>query len=452
MILRRTAIYMRVSTIAQAQDGDSLPAQRNALREYIDKHDDLTLAGEYVDEGISGQKFEQRDELQRLLADVKDGKIDLILVTKLDRFFRSVRHYAATQEVLDRYHVQWLAIWEPIYNTETPAGQLIINQMMSFAQFEAQNAGSRIKQVLSYKIQQGEVASGNTPPGYSIVNKRLVPNEDARSVQEAFRLYAMTGNLTQTIRKCSDLPGLPETSPGFKYMLKNRIYIGEHQSNSAFCPPIIDRGLFEDVQRKLGINVKASQKHCYLFSGLMVCSECGRKMDAYTRRRSLVNGGKTIYKMYRCHLRYGGGAIRCSNPKAFGENQIEHYLLDHIKDEIRQYVFECQRAAAPIKDNQSKIATLKKKLDRLKALYLDEVISLDEYKADRQKLVEEIEELKKEAPEEGNVIDVSHLEELLNADIEAIYKDMTDEQKRFFWRSIIREIRVGSDRVLHVYF
>lgn len=450
--MRRTAIYLRVSTVGQVQEGDSLAAQRNALKEYIDKHDDLTLAGEYVDEGISGQKFEQRDELQRLLADVKDGKIDLILVTKLDRFFRSVRHYAATQEILDRYHVQWLAIWEPIYNTETPAGQLIINQMMSFAQFEAQNAGNRVKQVLAYKVQQGEVASGNVPPGYSIVDKKLVPNEDAKNVQEAFRFFAMTGSINQAIRKYSGLSGIPGTYQGFKYMLKNKTYIGEHRGNPTFCQPIIDRALFDDVQRKIGINIKVSQKRTYLFSGLMVCSECGHKMNASGKHQKLKGDRKTTYKIYRCYLKYNSPVSRCSNPVTLRERKIERYLLDHIKDEIRQYVFQCQQAAAPVKDNRNRIATLEKKLDRLKALYLDEVIGLDEYKTDRQKLLEDIEELEKEAPEERNVVDVSHLEELLNTDIEAIYTGMTDEQKRFFWRSIIREIRVGSDRVLHVYF
>ena len=93
--MKRTAIYLRVSSDKQAKEGDSIPAQRDALRKYIDDRDDLTFAGEYLDDGISGTKAD-RDELQRLLDDVEAGKIDLIIFTKLDRWFRSVRHLTVT--------------------------------------------------------------------------------------------------------------------------------------------------------------------------------------------------------------------------------------------------------------------------------------------------------------------------------------------------------------------
>ena len=150
--MKRTAIYMRVSSDKQAQEGDSIPAQRDALIKYVNERDDLVFAGEYLDDGISGTKYSQRDELQRLLDDVSDGNIDLITFTKLDRWFRSVRHYTATQEILDKHNVGWIAVWEPIYDTTTPAGRLIVNQMMSIAQFEAENTGQRIRQVQAYKL------------------------------------------------------------------------------------------------------------------------------------------------------------------------------------------------------------------------------------------------------------------------------------------------------------
>ena len=149
--MKRTAIYLRVSTDQQSREGDSIPAQRDALKKYIDEHDDLIFAGEYLDDGVSGTKLD-RDELQRLLEDVKAGKIDLILVVKLDRWFRSIRHYINTQELLDKYNVGWTAIWEQIYDSTTPQGRLIINQMMSIAQFEAENTGQRIRQVFAWRL------------------------------------------------------------------------------------------------------------------------------------------------------------------------------------------------------------------------------------------------------------------------------------------------------------
>jgi DNA invertase Pin-like site-specific DNA recombinase len=146
--MKRIAIYMRVSTDKQAQEGDSIPAQRDALLKYINTHDDMILAGEYLDDGISGTRSD-RDELCRMLDDVQAGKVDLILVTKLDRLYRSIRHYLNMMEQLDKAGVGWLAIWEPIYDTTTPQGRLIVNQMMSIAQFEAEQTGQRVRQVLA---------------------------------------------------------------------------------------------------------------------------------------------------------------------------------------------------------------------------------------------------------------------------------------------------------------
>ena len=278
--MKRTAIYMRVSSDRQAKEGDSIPTQRDALLKYIaNRH--LTLAGEYLDDGISGTKSD-RDELQRLLSDVEKDKIDLIIFTKLDRWFRSVRHYTATQEILDRHGVAWTAIWEPIYDTTTPAGRLIVNQMMSIAQFEAENTGQRIRQVFAYKVTKGEVLSGNTSPGYQIKDKHLIPDELAPAVREVFEFYARTGCLADTVRIAAK--GLPTSKSGIKQMLRKRVYIGEMYGKPDYCEPIIERDLFDRVQMQLSRNVKKSQKRIYLFSGLLVCSECGSRMAACDRQ------------------------------------------------------------------------------------------------------------------------------------------------------------------------
>ena len=120
--MKRVALYMRVSSDQQAKEGDSIPAQRDALTKYA-KEKGYSIVGEHLDDGISGTKYSQRDELQRMLSDVQAGKIDLIIFTRLDRFFRSVRHYTATQAILDKHNVGWLAIWEPVYDTTTPQGR-----------------------------------------------------------------------------------------------------------------------------------------------------------------------------------------------------------------------------------------------------------------------------------------------------------------------------------------
>lgn len=446
--MRRTAIYMRVSTDRQAQEGDSIPAQRKALRKYIDDHRDMIFAGEYLDDGISGTK-EDRDELQRMLADAIAGKIDLILVTKLDRLYRSIRHYLNLQDTLDKHGVNWLAIWEPIYDTSTPQGRLIINQMMSIAQFEAEQTGQRIKQVQSYKVTQGEVISGSTPPGLTIRNKHLVPDENAAAVQEVFKFYSVCGSLNETMRHFDHLGIFPRTKPAYKKMLMNTKYIGVFRQNDNFCDPIIDKELFFDVQRKLRMNVKKSQKQVYIFSGLIRCAECGAMMGAgtHTKKRS---GYTKRTKQYRCPKRYGQGVTRCENCKSIYENVLERYLLEHIRPMIQDKVLRAEIEEIPAKTDDTRKQALEKRLSKIKELFVNDLITLDEYKQDREEIQKELELLAHKKSEKS--VDIKALKAFLEQPFEVLYASFTDAEKRYFWRSIIKEIRFGLDRKYNVEF
>ena len=436
IIMKRTAIYLRVSTTAQSVEGDSIPAQRDALRKYINDHDDLVFAGEYLDDGVSGTKND-RDELQRLLDDVKKGNIDQILFCKLDRWFRSIRHYVNTQEILDKYNVNWLAIWEPIYDTSTPQGRLIINQMMSIAQFEAENTGSRIRQVMAYKVQQGEAITGIIPTGYRIENKHLVLDDHAEYVRKCFEYYAYTGNLSKTAKYCSNFPDMPRTNTAYKKLLSNAMYTGLYRGNPNYCPAIVTNELFTDVQRKLSINVKISQRHTYIFSGLLVCAECGRRMAAGTHKKN----GKT-YSVYRCPGRYNRNTCECTNGRTISEHALEEILIISFKEWAESCVSEYEQAQK--QDNSAQINTLKRKIERLKELYVNDLITLDEYKSDKQTYESELSELKKEAPQ--TVVDLSVLKKYLDMDFNEFYWDLSLDEKRFLWRTVFRKIRFGKDR------
>lgn len=438
MALIRTAIYMRVSTDRQAQEGDSVPAQREALRKYIDDHQHLTFAGEYLDDGISGTKAD-RSELSRLLDDVRAGRIDMLIFTKLDRWFRSVRHYTATQEILDKHGVGWLAIWEPIYDTTTPAGRLIVNQMMSIAQFEAENTGQRIRQVFAYKAAQGEVLSGRAPAGYRIEGKRLVPDELlAPVIRSIFEEYAMTGNLHHVIQYAAGY-GLVKDRRNWRTLLQNRKYIGEFRGNTSYCEPIINRDLFEDVQRKLSINIKASQKYDYIFSGLLVCAECGTRM---TSGQTPGKNGR-IRRCYRC--RKNKAAVKtCGNGGTIFENVLEDYMVANIKADVQQYLYRYEAQRTVQQDRSRQIAAANRKLSRLKDLYLNDLIGLDEYKRDHAAISQDLERLQAEDVQAAP--DLSHLREVLQMDLETVYADLTNEERRHFWRTFISEIRFDSSR------
>lgn len=445
--MKRTAIYLRVSSDKQVQEGDSIAAQRDALLKYIRDRDDLTLAGEYLDDGISGTKAD-RTELQRMLSDAEDGKLDLIIVTKLDRLHRGLYNFLTMQRTLYRCHVDWLAIWEPIYDTSTPQGRLIINQMMSIAQFEAENTGQRVRQVQAHMVTQGRVISGTAPHGYKIEGKRLVPDECAESVVAVFKTYAKTGSLSETMRLTEGLPGLPRYKAAFKTMLKNTKYMGEFRGNPDFCTPIIDRELFEAVQNMLKINVKASQKHDYIFTGLLVCADCGRHLGGNTRRRTRKNC-HTIEHQYRCPSAYNP-VRQCNNRKVVCESSLEKQLMTRIRPDIEDILLTAEVQAAPVRDNTARIKTLEKKLDRLKDLFLAELITIDEYKADKERISADIETLKVQQPEVQK--DLSALRNLMNSGIELTYWDMSPKEKRRFWRGIVQKITFDHNRNFSVFY
>lgn len=439
--MKRVAIYMRVSTDRQAKEGDSIPAQRTALLKYIDDRDDLILAEEYLDDGVSGTK-DDRDELQRLLADISVGKIDMVIFTKLDRWFRSIRHYVTTQETLDKYGVNWLAIWEPIYDTSTPAGRLIVNQMMSIAQFEAENTGQRIRQVFAYRLANGQCASGKTPPGYSIENKRLVPNARAAEVLNIFQFYAKTGCLADTVRMVKRIQGFPNTSASVRGLLKNETYIGRHRGNDHFCPPIIPLDLFEAVQRQLSRNVKISQKNTYIFSGLVMCNCCGLKMSGGYRSKSKILEYKCPGYYNRIHT-----SVTCSNSSKLRESTLEEYLVGNLESLIEQMSVRIREEQAPAVDAEKKRKAVQRRLDRLKELFLDDLIPLDEYKKDRAALLEELDAIRIPEKRHNSPVEALDVPAALN-----LYETMEPTEKRLFWRSVINTVHFSPDKSFSIEF
>ena len=448
--MKRTAIYLRVSSDRQSQEGDSIAAQRQALTKYIDDRPDLVLAGEYIDDGISGTKYSQRDELQRLLEDVKAGKVDHIAFTKIDRWFRSVRHYTATQEILDQHGVSWTAIWEPIYDTTSPQGRLILNQMMSIAQYEAENTGVRIRQVQAYKVTQGEVISGNAPHGYRIENKHLVPSETADSVLLAFQTFERTGSINGSLMELAGVPGLPRIQKDFKKMLKNPIYIGRYRGNDNFCDPIIPLPLWEHVQELLPINIRSNQRQTYIFSGLIRCGECGASFAANTRRRQR-GSYLQITHQYRCPKHFMRKPSQCTNPKVLNENVLERYMIENLSSMIEKTVVEYEAAARPARDKADRIRKLHGKVDKLKELFINDLISLEEYKKDREKITAQIDALQAEAAEEPTV-NTEALKQIQGLDMRGIYDGMDPGEKRRFWRAIVKTIWFDQERNIEVDF
>lgn len=432
----RTAIYMRVSTDRQVQEGESIPAQRDALMEYIKKHPDMVMVGEYLDDGISGTKYD-RDELQRMLQDVKDGMIDLIIVTKMDRLHRSLRNFLNMQDILDKHNCNWIAICEPMYDTSTPQGRMVVNTMMNLAQFEAEQTGQRIKQVFDYKKSKKETITGKMLPGYSISSKTIVKNDFAPAVVDIYEHFRKTGLLRETQRYMRTTYGLSKDIRSVKHMLSSEKYLGIWYGINGFCEPIIDRQLYDDVQNLLRFSAKQSPNHTYIFSGLLVCDECGKRMVGCKKEGAFY---------YRCRTHYSDNS-RCGNTKIMRESVMEKRMIKNIKEQLKDYIIEVEKQKDKPKDNRAKITAINDKISKLLDLYLDGIISKSEYIQRKKDLEKQIELL-----DSTKTPDVSGLKELQTYNIKELYATFTDEEKRMFWRGFINEIRFTIDRDLITVF
>lgn len=451
-ILLRVAIYIRVSTDRQVKEGDSMRDQLSSGQKYIDTHENMILVDTYIDDGISGQKL-KRNDFQRLLDDVRSGKIDLVIFTRLDRWFRNLRHYLNTQDILDKYGVSWTAIEQPYFDTSTPHGRAFVNNSMIWAELEAQNDSDRILGVFDDKVDNCEVLSGSTPLGYSIKDKHLTPDDDAPTAVAIFQFYRKNGNLSETLRHMESEFGLVRSAASLKNMLTNTKYIGEFRDNKEYCPAIIDRDLFEDVQRLLKINIKDGKKHDYIFVGLVVCDDCDHVMSGCQHRcggRLRADGTRTVYKYscYRC--RQGVNLHRCPNRKIVMESTLEAMMLDRIRPELEKYIAEYEVTNLPAIRTDAKRRSVENKLQKLKDLFLNDLITMDEFKLDREKLLLQLEKIN--AEDSRPVKDLSYLREFLKMDFESVYDSFSIPEKRELWRSIVKEIRVDYEKNIRIIF
>ena len=271
--IRRCAIYTRKSSEeGLEQDFNSLKAQREACEAFI-----RSQAGEgwrllktaYDDGGLSGGTME-RPALQRMLADINQGLIDVVVVYKVDRLTRSLSDFARIIETFDGHEVSFVAVTQQ-FNTTTSMGRLTLNVLLSFAQFEREVTGERIRDKIAASKKKGMWMGGLVPLGYDVHERRLVVNEsEAEKVREIFRSYGELGCVRLLMEELNRRgirskvrtawngrkSGGNAFSRGALYeLLSNPIYIGEIRHKGARHPglhePTIDRELWDKTQLSL---------------------------------------------------------------------------------------------------------------------------------------------------------------------------------------------------------
>ena len=429
----------RASTEDQARNGISIEAQLATLHEWA-KRENHIVVGEYVDAGISGKKPpSKRPELSRFFADIESGlKVDVLAFAKLDRFFRSVKLYYQAVDVLDRHHIAWQAIQED-YETVTASGRMKVNIMLSVAENEADRTSERIKTVFEHKIEKGEAITRCQPFGFEVRDKKVVPNEYAPAALEAFQMFADTGNTYAVRDMIQTKYGVRLPYEAVYRFLQNPMYKGQYRDNPNYCQPIVSSELFDRVQADFAERRKTKKTpsgRIYLFSGLLICKECGRRMTV-----SPGSKGSLHPERYRCPGHLMGKT--CGNNRTVTEYEIETYLLDTITKAVASAEFEYK--VSEKKTPTVNKSAVKQKLSRLKELYIDGDITKEEYTAQKQKITSILTESQTQPTK-------PRLQVIIGDDFAEYYTNSDKTQKRSFWRNIIDHIVFDRNKNMDVFF
>ena len=348
----RCAVYTRKSTEEGLdQEYNSLDAQRDAAEAYVasQKHEGWELVAKtYDDGGFTGSNME-RPALRRLLADIEAGEIDCVIVYKVDRLSRSLLDFTKIIETFDSHGVSFVSVTQQ-FNTSTSMGRLVLNVLLSFAQFEREMISERIRDKVAASRRRGKWSGGMPLLGYTVENTKLIVDEiEADRVRQIFSLYVEHRSLLpvvkelrrrgwttkQWVTKKGDHRGGREFTKNAVYkLLSNVTYIGKirykDETHDGEHEGIVPLDLFRRVQNQLKANGSSGgtgvrNKHNALLKGLIWCKSCGRPMT-----HSYSCKGIKRYRYYVCGTAMQKGWSKCPAPSV-PAGEIERFVVEQIQ-------------------------------------------------------------------------------------------------------------------------
>lgn len=349
----RCAIYTRKSTQeGLEQEFNSLDAQREAGEAYIksQKHENwILLPKQYDDGGFSGGSME-RPALHSLIADIKRGLIDVVVVYKVDRLSRSLHDFAKLVEIFEKHNVSFVSVTQQ-FNTTSSMGRLTLNILLSFAQFEREVIGERVRDKIAASRQKGMWMGGTPPLGYDVKDKKLyiVPKE-AETVRFIFQEYLASTSTLDLIRKLKDngiktkswtsaksgtrREGKPFNKGMLYQFLHCRTYVGEavHKNKSwpGLHDAIVSRELFDKVQAKLAAQNPKADCNRHPSQGILqglVFDVDGRAYSPVCHVRS----GRKPYAYYVSQKAMREGYDMVDGIKSLRVDDVDRMVLKHIQ-------------------------------------------------------------------------------------------------------------------------
>ena len=355
---KRCAVYCRVSTDERLdQSFNSIDAQREAGQAFIVSQRTegwIPVVDDYDDGGFSGGNMD-RPALKRLLADIDAGKVDIVVVYKIDRLTRNLADFAKMVELFDQHGVSFSAVTQQI-NSATSMGRLMLNVLLSFAQFEREVTSERIRDKFAASKAKGMWMGGTPPLGYDVSGRQLIINEaEAETVRHIWRRFV---ELRSTTLLCRELQrdgvktkswttrtglfrsGRPITKQNLYKALRNPVYIGMITHKGKAYPglhaPIIDQALWDEVQAILAVSERqragdtlSRSRPPFLLKGLLFEANGERMLPSFTRQK---NGGLCRYYVAYLDRKFGHGTSQVGTLPA---EPLEQLVIEQVLGALR---------------------------------------------------------------------------------------------------------------------
>ena len=500
---KKVAIYCRVSTTEQAEEGYSIDEQNIKIREYCERegHEIYNL---YEDRGISGKNITNRPGIRQLLDDATKNKFDLVVVWKLNRISRKLLDILNIVELLNKHNIAFRSLTEN-FETETPSGKLQLNIMGAIGEFERETIAENVKMGLLARAKEGRW-NGGVVLGYDLVelpnegkkrkNTRLEINEkEANTVRRIFELYSQGHGYKAVVNRINKEGHKTKRNGEFavstvKEILQNPVYIGKirynvrqdwskKRRNNINANPILSDGIHEpiiDVEtwNKVQVILKErSKKHNKVYdcefplTGILRCPVCGAGMTISRSTAKRKDGTRRINEYYSCGNWKNKGTAVCNSNSIRVELADEYVLnkiMELINDEtiLRKVVDNInQNKSTKLKPILEHLEQINKEIEKLTSkknknieLFEDGILDKSELSPRIKVINDDIEKLKYREQElkqdlqlaEGDPIPFEIVNEVMKRFKEVFFEMSTSQQRKQLIHLLVSKITINKER------
>lgn len=500
---KRVAIYCRVSTVEQAQEGYSIDSQYQNIKEYCERegHEIYKL---YEDRGISGKNIINRPGIKQLLEDAKDNKFDLVLSWKLNRVSRKLLDILNIVEFLNKNNIAFRSLTES-FETETPAGKLQLNIMGAIGEFERETIAENVKMGLLARAREGRW-NGGVVLGYDIVelpnegkkrkNTKLEINErEANAVRRIFELYSQGYGYKAVVNRVNKEGYKTKRNNEFavatvKEILKNPVYIGKirynvrqdwskKRRNNINQNPILSDGQHEPIidmetWNKVQVILKErSKKHNKVYdsefplTGILKCPVCGAGMTISRSTSKRKDGTKKVLEYYSCGNWKNKGASVCKS-NSIRVEVADEYVLNKImelinnKSILKKVIDNINKNKSsklqPVIEELDRITNEINKLNRKKSknieLFEDGILEKNELSIRVKSINDDIDKLKYREQElgqevqlvEGEPVSFEIIKDVMDKFKEVFFNMSTSQQRKQLIHLLVSKITINEKR------